>query len=241
MNVYRLLLIPIVAATFASCGALKPSANYYTKQNLTNTKYTKEEAPQFLEINSTSLAKSTHTKKESIVTLPTQISTPQATAITTETLKETVNAEAFVMAQLKYAIILDVAVETITNLGLYTAIDNWYGTRYRFGGTSKGGIDCSALMQKIYEYAFNKKIPRTAVTQYRESTRIVKEELQEGDLIFFHTTRPGISHVGLYLGNSRFVHASSSHGVTINNLNETYYKNGYRGCGRFAADYECKE
>ncbi len=137
------------------------------------------------------------------------------------------------MLQIKYSIALDVPAESITNLSLYQAIEEWYGTRYRFGGTSKKGIDCSSLMQKLYTAAYNVEIPRTAVTQYHATKRLTQDDLQEGDLIFFHTTRSGISHVGFYLGNRRFIHASSSRGVVISNLDESYYVKAYRGAGRF--------
>lgn len=137
------------------------------------------------------------------------------------------------MLQFRYAMMLDVPVEEITNFSLYHFIDEWYGTRYRFGGTSKSGVDCSSFTQKLYAATFGLEIPRTAVTQYSSCKRISREELREGDLLFFHTTRKGISHVGVYLGNDRFVHASSSRGVVISNLTESYYVNAYRGCGRF--------
>jgi cell wall-associated NlpC family hydrolase len=140
------------------------------------------------------------------------------------------------MLQFRYAMMLDVPVEAITNFSLYTFVDEWYGTRYRFGGTTKKGIDCSSFTQKLYAQAYGLEIPRTAVTQYAACKRIRKEELQEGDLIFFHTTRRGISHVGVYLGNDRFVHASSSRGIVINNLTDSYYVNAYRAAGRFETE-----
>lgn len=141
------------------------------------------------------------------------------------------------MLQFRYAVMLDVPVEEITNFSLYHFIDDWYGTRYRFGGTSKSGIDCSSFTQKLYAATYGLEIPRTAVTQYASCKRVSREELREGDLLFFHTTRKGISHVGVYLGNDRFVHASSSRGVVISNLNESYYVNAYRGSGRFEPEY----
>jgi len=140
------------------------------------------------------------------------------------------------MLQFRYAMMLDVPVEEITNFSLYHFIDDWYGTRYRFGGTSKSGIDCSSFTQKLYASTYGIEIPRTAVTQYSACKRIEKDDLREGDLLFFHTTRSGISHVGVYLGNNRFIHASSSRGVVISNLNESYYVNAYRASGRFETE-----
>ena len=74
-------------------------------------------------------------------------------------------------------------------------------------------------------------VPRTAREQYRVSARVNRMDLQEGDLVFFNT-RGGVSHVGIYLGDGFFTHSSSSKGVTINNLDESYYSKKYIGAGR---------
>jgi hypothetical protein len=177
-------------------------------------------------------------------TLPAQTASQQNTLVneTSESLKVNNSGSAkpvienSSMLQFRYAMMLDIPVEEITNFSLYTFIDEWYGTRYRFGGTTKRGIDCSSFTQKLYAQTYGLEIPRTAVTQYAASKRIKRDDLQEGDLIFFHTTRSGISHVGVYLGNDRFVHASSSRGIVINNLNESYYVNAYRSAGRFETE-----
>ncbi|HMP93991.1 MAG TPA: NlpC/P60 family protein, partial [Phnomibacter sp.] len=139
-------------------------------------------------------------------------------------LRKTLGAalETFMPFQFKYAILLNESVEKVTNVVLYKTIDDWYGTRYRYGGTTSKGIDCSAFMQVLSNYAFGWMLPRTAREQYYAMEPIKKDELKEGDFVFFNT-RGGISHVGMYLQNHKFVHSSSSDGVCIGDLNSKYW------------------
>ncbi|HEU0112039.1 MAG TPA: NlpC/P60 family protein [Flavisolibacter sp.] len=132
--------------------------------------------------------------------------------------------------QFKYALLLDTEVEMIHNLNLIKLIDDWFGTRYRLGGTTKAGIDCSALMQVFFTALYGVALPRTAREQFNISNRISRTELKEGDLVFFNTTG-GVSHVGMYLQNNKFVHASSS-GVTISDLFDDYWMKRFIGVGR---------
>lgn len=132
--------------------------------------------------------------------------------------------------QFKYALLLDVEVEMIKNLGLFRVIEEWYGVKYRLGGLSKAGIDCSALMQVFFTALYGISLPRTAREQYNFTRRISRTELKEGDLVFFNTTG-GISHVGMYLANNKFVHASTG-GVTISSLYDDYYARRFVGVGR---------
>ena len=133
----------------------------------------------------------------------------------------------------RYASILNVVPTAITNVSLYSFIDEWYGTRYRLGGTDKHGIDCSALMQKIYERVFCINLFRTAVEQFQNAKSVSDPSLlKEGDLVFFHIRSSRISHVGMYLMNHFFVHASSSHGVMISSLDDKYWQRYYAGAGR---------
>lgn len=133
--------------------------------------------------------------------------------------------------QFKYALLLNKEVESIVNLSLFGFIDEWWKTKYRFGGTSKKGIDCSAFTSLLMSCVYAVKLPRTAKQQYDATERLNKDELTEGDLVFFHTKK-GVSHVGAYLGDGYFVHASSSNGVTINNLDEEYFSKRYIAGGR---------
>jgi len=133
--------------------------------------------------------------------------------------------------QLKYAILLNTEVEQVQDNFLLKYIDEWYGTRYRYGGTTKSGIDCSAFVQVIYLSAFGMTLPRTAREQYRGCHIVSATEMKTGDLVFFNTTG-GISHVGIYLQNNKFIHASTSFGVTISDLFDPYYLGRFLGVGR---------
>ncbi len=134
-------------------------------------------------------------------------------------------------AQFKFAQLLDRNVEMLSNVVLFSFIDDWWHTRYRFGGTTKKGIDCSAFTGLLLKDVFNIIIPRTARMQYAASDKVSKEDMVEGDLVFFNTIG-GVSHVGFYLGGGYFVHSSSSQGVTIDNLDEGYYSKRFIGGGR---------
>ena len=145
--------------------------------------------------------------------------------------EEFAEIENFSSLQFKYAQLLDVDVESVTNLILFKEIEKWWGTRYRYGGATDKGIDCSAYSATLVHNVFGLVLPRTARDQYASCIKLDKEEMQQGDLIFFNT-RGGISHVGLYLGNGYFTHASTSIGVTISNLSETYWSKKFVSGGR---------
>src|SRR3982751_5845026 len=89
--------------------------------------------------------------------------------------------------QIKYAILLDQEVEQVINLSMFKVLDEWMGTRYKLGGSSKEGIDCSALMQVLFSSIYGIVLPRTAREQHSVSHRISRTELREGDLVFFNT------------------------------------------------------
>lgn len=140
--------------------------------------------------------------------------------------------ENYSLNQFKYAIKLDVPVEILQNKFLYDFIEEWWGTRYRLGGTTTKGIDCSAFVQTLLLSVFSFQLPRTTREQYKTVQQISESLLKEGDLVFFSTVRKGVSHVGVYLHNNKFVHASTSGGVMISDLSETYWSNRYLGAGR---------
>jgi peptidoglycan endopeptidase LytE len=96
------------------------------------------------------------------------------------------------------------------------------GAPYRWGGVSLKGLDCSAFVKKIYEL-FDVTLPRTAREQAYVGTTVAREDMIEGDLVFFNTRR-SFGHVGIYIGNNEFVHASSGNRIVrIDNLNESYF------------------
>lgn len=134
--------------------------------------------------------------------------------------------------QFKYAILLDVPIEEIEDQKLFSFIDSWYGTPYRYGGFSKDGVDCSGFTQSFMTTIYNISIPRISAEQYNQSKRISRKELEQGDLVFFKTSGRTVSHVGIYLTNNKFVHASTSNGVMISDLDEDYYSRRFAGSGR---------
>ena len=110
---------------------------------------------------------------------------------------------------------------------------SFLGLKYRYGGEGKDGIDCSAFVQKVYR-EHGKKLPRTSNEQFRCGRSVSKQELKPGDLVFFSDANRTIGHVGIYLGNNKFIHASSgAHKVTITDLDKAYYKKHFMGGRRF--------
>jgi len=215
----RWISIIILAIAVSSCTALKPVISNKAE----NSAPQRSNHPGFI---------------ENITITPstpgTNISSP---GINNSTVHNTFNIqqnipEAFIPIQFKYAILMDIPVEALSNLKLFAFIDDWYGTPYRFGGSSKDGIDCSAFAGNLMTAVFGIGLPRMAKEQYKACEHVQKNNLEEGDLVFFHTTRKGISHVGVYLGNNKFVHASLNYGVTISDLTDGYYARAFRGGGR---------
>ena len=109
---------------------------------------------------------------------------------------------------------------------LYTQYRHWRGTPYLFGGNSQKGVDCSAFIQNTYLVQFHLKLPRTTKDQVRVGRSVSKSQLRAGDLVFFKTGRH-TRHVGIYLENGSFMHASTSQGITISSLKEKYWRNHY--------------
>ncbi|MDF1611037.1 MAG: C40 family peptidase [Stygiobacter sp.] len=110
---------------------------------------------------------------------------------------------------------------------------------YKYGGNTEDGIDCSGFTRQIFLNALNIELPRSAREQFNVGEQIEKEDLSFGDLVFFNTQRrsnPG--HVGIYIGDNQFIHASRTLGVTISSLDETYYKKRYVGARRIDTDTE---
>ena len=141
------------------------------------------------------------------------------------------NAESLSALQVKYAVLLSTPAEEVKNTKMFEFIDDWYGTPYRLGGTTKKGVDCWAFSQFLFASVYGLGIPRTAREQYNLTNRISRTELKEGDLIFFNT-RGGVSHVGVYLQNNKFVHASTSGGVMISDVFDEYWVRRFVGVGR---------
>lgn len=138
--------------------------------------------------------------------------------------------------QFKYAILLNVEIERIWNMGLYRFIDQWWSTPYRMGGLSKQGIDCSGFVYQLFSSVYGIVLPRSSRDQEHVASPIGANDIQEGDLVFFNTRSSrrskSVSHVGVYLHNNKFVHASTSLGVIISDLTESYWQKHYVGSRR---------
>lgn len=229
LMIKTIIVACLVIAALTSCSSLKPlnsnqqAAPVQVKSN--NTKEIKflddiSVTPQSSPLKSEPIK----TKKEKYV----QASSPE---IKHNNSSDIPSIEKVSDLQLKYAVLLNVEAELLIGDPLLEHIDEWYGTRYRMGGTTKKGIDCSAFVQTVYLSAFGFALPRTAREQYKKSRIISATELKEGDLLFFNT-RGGVSHVGIYLQNNKFVHASVSNGVTISDMYDPYYLRHFIGAGR---------
>jgi hypothetical protein len=131
----------------------------------------------------------------------------------------------------RYAVLLDIEVEKLTNKKLIEYVHQWWAVPYRIGGNSKEGIDCSSFVQGLTNEAFGISLPRTSREQADYCKEIAKQDLKEGDLVFFAAGR-SISHVGMYISNNKFVHASTSMGVVISDLDEAYWSKRFVKAGR---------
>ena len=136
----------------------------------------------------------------------------------------------------KYSAMMGVDVSSIQNGRLYAFVDQWMGTPYRFGGLDHDGIDCSGLSFLLQQQVYGINIPRTTGQQVQIIKRKYEEELQEGDLLFFDYDGKKFSHVGIYLQNGYYVHASSTRGVTITKLHDPYAYKYFSRCGAVTTD-----
>lgn len=116
---------------------------------------------------------------------------------------------------------------------LLSAAHEWLGVPYRYGGNDRKGIDCSGLVLQVYKDALGIKLPRNSREQHDYCTAIAKGSLTPGDLIFFATgkDKKRVSHVGIFIGDNLMIHASSSKGVILSDINSQYYSRTYAGSG----------
>lgn len=118
------------------------------------------------------------------------------------------------------------------NPALYAAIDSWYGTPYLYGGCSKEGVDCSCFVGHIFREVYGVNLHRVANDIQQDVTLISRDRLREGDIVFFTNGNGKVSHVGIYLKDDMFVHSSTSSGVIISTLSNSYWNQHFYKGGR---------
>ena len=119
------------------------------------------------------------------------------------------------------------------NTLLYDTLETWLGAPYRSAGMSLKGVDCSGFVTCMYNCVYGLKLNGRRCSEiYNEVEKVDKSELKEGDIVFFKIRHSEVSHVGLYLGNDKFIHSSTSNGVIVSDLKEEYYQKYFYGGGR---------
>ena len=123
---------------------------------------------------------------------------------------------------------------TDKNIPLYAEISVWLGVPYKYAGTNRRGIDCSGFVHRIYKDLYKKNVSRSTSGLEKDTKKVSKGKLEPGDLVFFATSsnKKKISHVGIFLKDGYFVHASTSKGVIINHLDQDYYRRTWKKGGR---------
>jgi cell wall-associated NlpC family hydrolase len=220
-------------AAFSSCSALKTLSSSHDNSSTASSSSSNSSAPSF--IDNISVTPGASGEKPSVVKSrngngTTATEAPKRIKAVNLNPGETNPA----VLQMKYATILNVSADKLTNIPLLQDIDHWWGTQYCLGGNTEDCIDCSGFTQTIMRDVYALNIPRVASDQYDSTLRIDDNQLSEGDLVFFHTTGRGhsITHVGVYITNNHFAHASTSGGVTISTLDDPYWKPKYVAAGR---------
>ena len=129
---------------------------------------------------------------------------------------------------------LGISITEPTHLDLYREVADWLGTRYRRGGMSRKAVDCSGFTNIIYKNVYGMQLDRVSTSIAKNvKEAIPKEDLEPGDMVFFSTFRKKyINHVGVYIGDGKFIHASIKHGVIVSSLAEGYYSKAWRKGGR---------
>ena len=118
------------------------------------------------------------------------------------------------------------------NAKLYEVINSWLGTPYKYGGTDRSGIDCSAFVGVVVKEVYAKTLQRTANDMLRDVNLVSRQQLKEGDLVFFTNSKGKVSHVGIYLKDNLFAHSSTSSGVCVSQLDSKYWSQHFYKGGR---------
>lgn len=118
------------------------------------------------------------------------------------------------------------------NGALYAAIDTWYGTPYQYGGCTTNGVDCSCFVGNVYKSVYGISLHRVAADIQKDVKLIERNQLKEGDVVFFTNSNGKVSHVGIYLKEDMFVHSSTSRGVMVSKLSNSYWNEHFYKGGR---------
>ena len=118
------------------------------------------------------------------------------------------------------------------NKDLYETVNSWLGVPYLYGGTDRNGIDCSAFVGVVYKTVYGVTLHRTANDILRDVSLISRSQLTEGDILFFTNSKGKVSHVGIYLKDNLFAHSSTSNGVSVSSLENSYWKKHFYKAGR---------
>ncbi|HLK31000.1 MAG TPA: NlpC/P60 family protein [Puia sp.] len=222
----NIFLLIAITSFITSCSTLKPT----NSSSSTNSTPQKQSSLQF--IDNVSINGDNKKNPETVATNNTYKRT--ATYRPSAHISHNSAIENYSSLQFKYAILEDASVEEMQNEKLLDFMEEWYGTKYHFGGSDKEGIDCSAFVSTLMSNVYGiSNLPRMSKDQYIATPRVKKNNLHEGDLVFFHTygRKKTVTHVGVYLRNNKFVHASVS-GVMISDMSDGYYSTHFVGAGR---------
>jgi lipoprotein Spr len=226
----NLTVILVLACLAASCSSLKHSASQKPAPSATASTTVKDNSGNSVQFIS-NIAIHPDVQQEKTGSSIATVSNVHSGAPSDASADAIENAPAL---QFKYSILENASVEELDNSKLLAFMDYWYGAPYHYGGTARDGIDCSAfaflLISSVYGVS---TLPRTSKEQYEACRHIPRDELKEGDLVFFHTLgkKKRVTHVGVYLRNNKFIHASIS-GVMISDMSDGYYDKRFIGAGR---------
>jgi cell wall-associated NlpC family hydrolase len=231
----NLFILLFLLTEVTGCSVFRPATQHTDNLSDGNSGSSGDQKTAPVFIDNISTGTSGHSSKTVPITsddAPLREATPAKTLISPE------SKDYYEQLQFKYAILTNTPVEQLTNQRLLIFMDDWYGAPYHYGGTTRDGIDCSAFTCLLQADVYNvRHLPRMSHDQFTATRRISRKDLREGDLVFFHTLGKGhrVTHVGVYLYNNRFVHASIA-GVQISDLGEGYYMQHYVGAGRPKAE-----
>ncbi|MEX2090208.1 MAG: NlpC/P60 family protein [Bacteroidota bacterium] len=124
------------------------------------------------------------------------------------------------------------SISNLDQARMMRQLSRWMGVPYKLGGGTEDGIDCSAYTMLIYKNSIGRQLPRSSAEQFRVGRAVEYSDLKFGDLVFFNTTGEPASHVGIYMGDDLFAHASVGLGVTVSSIESFYFKKRYEGARR---------